>query len=85
MRETESYGKVPLSRVKAAIKQVENHYIDCPERLEDVELTFEYLIGSFFPKIVENINKKMNEAYTQGYIQGLKEAKETKNENKGID
>ena len=85
MREPESYGKVPLSRVKAAIKQIENHYIDCPERLEDVELTFEYLIGSFFPKIVENINKKMNEAYTQGYIQGLKEAKETENENKGID
>ena len=85
MREPESYGKVPLSRVKAAIKQVENHYAECPERLEDVELTFEYLVGSFFPKIIENINKKMNEAYTQGYIQGLKEAKETENESKGID
>ena len=59
MREPESYGKVPLSRVKAAIKQVEGHYADCPERLEDVELTFEYLVGSFFPKIVENINKAM--------------------------
>jgi hypothetical protein len=78
MQEPKSYGSVKLTSVKAAIKQIEEHYQDCPERLDDVEVTFEYLVGSFFPKIIENINKKMNDTYMQGYIQGLNEGKEQK-------
>lgn len=78
MQEPKSYGSVKLTSVKAAIKQIEEHYQDCPERLEDVEVTFEYLVGSFFPKIIDNINKKMNDTYMQGYIQGFSEGKEQK-------
>lgn len=81
MQQPESYGSVKLTRVKAAIKQIEDHYQDCPERLEDVEVTFEYLVGSFFPRIIDNINSKMNDTYTQGYLQGLKDAKENHDEN----
>lgn len=81
MQQPESYGSVKLSRVKAAIKQIEDHYQDCPERLEDVEVTFEYLVGSFFPRIIDNINSRMNDTYTQGYLQGLKDAKENHDEN----
>lgn len=80
MQEPESYGKVKLSTVKAAIKQIEEHYQDCPERLEDVEITFEYLIGSFFPKIVENIQKEMNRQHTLGYLQRVNEEKENTEE-----
>jgi chromosome segregation and condensation protein ScpB len=80
MQEPESYGKVKLSKVKAAIKQIEEHYQDCPERLEDVEVTFEYLVGSFFPKIVENIQKEMNKQYTLGYLQRVNEEKENTEE-----
>jgi hypothetical protein len=75
MQQPESYGSVKLSRVKAAIKQIEEHYQDCPERLEDVDVTFEYLVGSFFPKIIDNINLKMNDTYMQGYLQGLADGK----------
>jgi hypothetical protein len=81
MQQPESYGSVKLSRVKAAIKQIEDHYQDCPERLEDVEVTFEYLVGSFFPRIIDNINSRMNDMYTQGYLQGLNDAKENHDEN----
>ena len=81
MQQPESYGSVKLSRVKAAIKQIEDHYQDCPERLEDVEVTFEYLVGSFFPRIIDNINSRMNDTYTQGYLQGLQDAKENHDEN----
>lgn len=81
MQQPESYGSVKLTRVKAAIKQIEDHYQDCPERLEDVEVTFEYLVGSFFPRIIDNINSRMNDMYTQGYLQGLNEAKENHDEN----
>ena len=81
MQQPESYGSVKLSRVKAAIKQIEDHYQDCPEKLEDVEVTFEYLVGSFFPRIIDNINSRMNDTYTQGYLQGLNDAKENHDEN----
>ena len=81
MQQPESYGSVKLTRVKAAIKQIEDHYQDCPERLEDVEVTFEYLVGSFFPRIIDNINSRMNDTYTQGYLQGLQDAKENHDEN----
>jgi hypothetical protein len=74
MQEPESYGKVKYTRVKAALKQIEEHYADCPERLEDVNITFEYLVGSFFPTILKNIDKELNRYYTLGYIQGRKEA-----------
>jgi chromosome segregation and condensation protein ScpB len=80
MQEPESYGKVKLSTVKAAIKQIEEHYQDCPERLEEVEITFEYLVGSFFPKIVENIQKEMKRQYTLGYLQRVNEEKENTEE-----
>ena len=81
MQEPQSYGSVPLSRVEAAIKQIKEHYTDCPERLEDVNITFEYLVGSFFPRIIDNINAKMNDTYMAGYLQGLADAKEGKNAN----
>jgi hypothetical protein len=79
MQEPKSYGSVKLSRVKAAIKQIEEHYQDCPERLEDVEVTFEYLVGSFFPRIIDNINARMNDTYMQGYLQGLNDGKTSQN------
>ena len=40
---------VKLSRIKAAVASIEKHFEDSPERLEDVEVSFEYVIGSFFP------------------------------------
>jgi hypothetical protein len=72
----DTYGTVKLTKVKAAIAQIEEHYKDNPEKIEDIDVTFEYLVGSFFPKIIDNINTKMNIQYTQGYIQGLQDAKE---------
>ena len=88
MQEPKSYGTVKLSKVKAAIAQIEEHYQDCPERLEDVEVTFEYLVGSFFPKIIENIQAEMNRQHTAGYLQRIEEEvemeyeREKKNGNK---
>ena len=58
---------------------IEEHYQDCPERLEDVEVTFEYLVGSFFPKIMDNIKAEINRQYTLGYVQGFEEGKNNAN------
>lgn len=73
MQMPDSYGKVKYAQVKAALDQIAEHYQDNPERLDDVDISFEYLVGSFFPNIVKNIQSAMSQQYINGYIQGQKD------------
>ena len=73
MQMPDSYGKVKYAQVKAALDQIAEHYQDNPERLDDVDISFEYLVGSFFPNIVKNIQAAMSQQYINGYIQGQKD------------
>jgi hypothetical protein len=74
MQEPNSYGKVKYGQVKAALNQIAEHYQDDLERLDDVDITFEYLVGSFFPTIIKNIEAAMSQQYINGYIDGQKDA-----------
>jgi Tfp pilus assembly protein, pilus retraction ATPase PilT len=65
-----SYGTVPYTKVQAALKQIEDRYVDCPEKLEEVNITFEYLIGSFFPEIIKNIHNELVHEHTKGFAEG---------------
>ena len=47
---------------------------------DDVQVSFELIIGSLFPTILDNIKIFGTKKYIQGYTQGLEDAK---NENKG--
>ena len=69
----ESYGTVPFVKVVAALKKVEEFYPDKP--IEDIDITFEFLIGSFFPEVLNNINKEMERQHTLGYKAGLEDAR----------
>ena len=40
------------------------------------EITFEFLVGSCFPEIMNNIKEEMRRQYTLGYTEGLKEKAE---------
>ena len=73
MQMPDSYGKVKYAQVKAALDQIAEHYQDNPDRLDDVDISFEYLVGSFFPNIVKNIQSAMSQQYINGYIQGQKD------------
>ena len=73
MQMPDSYGKVKYAQVKAALDQIAEHYQDNPERLNDVDISFEYLVGSFFPNIVKNIQSAMSQQYINGYVQGQKD------------
>lgn len=42
---------------------------------EDTELSFEFIIASFFPTCWENVRSEMNRQYTLGYLAGQKDAK----------
>ena len=37
------------------------------------EITFEFIVGSCFPHIMNNIKEEMRRQYTLGYIEGQKE------------
>ena len=71
MKGPETYGTVKFTKLLAAISQIEDHYEHDPARLNDLEVTFEYLIGSFFPNVVENVHAEANKQYTAGYLAGL--------------
>lgn len=40
------------------------------------EITFEFLVSSCFPEIMNNIKEEMRRQYTLGYTEGLKEKTE---------
>lgn len=71
---------VKLSRIKAAVASIEKHFEDSPERLEDIEVSFEYVIGSFFPKIWNKIQNTLREEHTKGFIEGFEAGKNSKEE-----
>lgn len=60
------------------------------ERLEktnlndESEITFEFLVGSCFPDILNNIKTEIHKQYTKGYIEGKRESKELNKQNKNF-
>lgn len=45
---------------------------------DNSEISFEFIVGSLFPNITENIKKEIKTQYTKGYIEGMATAKEEK-------
>jgi hypothetical protein len=61
---------VKLSRLKKIIDLLEKHN----ENSEDIDVAFEYVIASCFPRAWNNIQKRLSYEHTQGYIQGREDA-----------
>ena len=70
---------VKLSKLKAAIASIEK--TQGPQL--DPDISFEYMIGSFFPKVLTEIKKDLHNEHIKGFLEGLEEGK--KNDNKGND
>lgn len=74
-----TYGTVPLKAVKNAIKKIEDNakvYNMTAEQIEEMPIEFEFLIGSFFPEVLKNIEKEVNLQYTRGIFDGRRMMKE---------
>ena len=65
----EELGNVSLSRLISAIQSIKSHFPD--KNNEDIAVSFEYLIGSFYPGVLSNIRNALNAAHTSGYIEGI--------------
>jgi len=46
--------------------------VDIVNRDNLKEISFEFLVGSCFPKVLKNIKEEMRRQYTLGYIEGQK-------------
>ena len=68
---------VKLSRLKKIIDLLEKNN----QTEEDIDVAFEYIIASCFPRVWGNIQKVLLEEHTKGYIEGREDMK---NEIEGI-
>lgn len=68
---------VKLSRLKKIIELIERNN----NNSEEIEVSFEYMIASCFPRVWNNIQERLSYEHTQGYIQGREDAE---NEIEGI-
>ena len=66
---------VKLKTLKDAIKSIERDFAGQPINIDEVEITFEYLVGSFFPKVMNNINEYIKQEKTNSYIEGYNAGK----------
>lgn len=55
-----------LEKLASKIRQVTGE--------ENVEVGFEFIIASLFPTSWQNIQEALSQQYTQGYMQGYKDA-----------
>ena len=63
---------VPLSKLRHLVKMLKAQDDDMPVR-------FDYLMTALFPSIYQNIQSYVKDAYTSGYLEGLKAKEENEN------
>lgn len=71
--EVKTMGFVPYEKVKRMLASVEHHFQEEPERLNDLKLSFEYVIASCFPDAYAQMNRMLADAHTMGYISAIRE------------
>lgn len=64
---------VKYSRYKKCLDSIERNFKGTPRKIEDIDISFEYVIGSLFPKSYQNIKDLLTERYIEGYNEGKKE------------
>lgn len=65
--EHEPVARVKLDKMKRMIKSIERDYGGTPEIIDNMDITFEYIIASLFPNIMDNINKEFTHQYITGF------------------
>ena len=63
----EDINKIEVRRLSKMCKLLKDRGIK--------EVTFEFVVGSLFPKAYKNIKEELKRQYTLGYAAGLKENK----------
>lgn len=75
MSTDKSLATVKVKKLKNAIKSIERDFKGQPINTDEMEITFEYLIGSFFPQVMNNINETIKNERLKAYIEGYNAGK----------
>lgn len=75
MSTDKSLATVKVKNLKKAIKSIERDFKGQPINTDEMEITFEYLIGSFFPQVMNNINETIKNERLKAYIEGYNAGK----------
>ena len=67
MEKKNSIDITTLDRVKKVIDSIDTF----GKSDEEVQINFEYLMGSCFPSMFQNVMDRIRNAHTQGYIEGI--------------
>ena len=67
---------VKFTRLCDILQKIEKEYNG---EVEELELSFEFIIGTFFPHVLKNIQDTIAREHTLGFIEG----RESLNENQG--
>lgn len=64
---------VSFEKLKKIVKVLEDKGMK-----KDDQVSFEFIVGSLFPYILDNIKKEMQKQHALGYAEGLNASKEKK-------
>ena len=58
---------VKYSHFKKCLRTLERDFEGQPKVLDNIDISFEYVIGSLFPNILSNIQDEMSNQYIKGF------------------
>ncbi len=77
MEETKEYtNNDPVATVSIGKAKRCIHALDTQGFTNEDAISFEFLVGSLFPDIYDQVTERIRLAYTQGYIDGATEREE---------
>lgn len=71
----DTVAPIKFSKLKGLVESFENSPLTKGKNLEDFDISFEYIVGSLFPRVFKNIITSLKNEHTLGYIEGYKDGK----------
>lgn len=66
----EVIDKTKFIQLKKLVERIEKEP-HLQDRLEETEISLEFLLGNLFPSVYNNMKDALNEEHTKGYIEGF--------------
>lgn len=67
-------ANIKLTQLEKLVQKIKASY--SPDDTDQIEVSFELLVGSLYPTLYQNVMESIKDAYTQGVIDGMKEREE---------
>ena len=69
MKNATEFGSAKITDVQKVLEAIQRHN----QENKEVEITFEFLVGSLFPSLYNNFTKRIMDEHTKGYAEGYQD------------